>query len=275
MNFGQSLIEYLSTQRLLWPLLRSFASIGARMVAHRKGIEQHEFRISLEKKYSDRFNSIFSKGEVLHGPFRGLKYPQSKSIGSALFSKLFGSYESELHDVLEKICTQNYSEIINIGCGEGYYAVGLAMRIPNSKVFAFDMNSEAIQLTREMANANGVGDRVYTQEKCSSDYLREFAFSGKGLIVSDCEGYEKQLFRSALTNLKNCDLLIETHDFLDIRISSDLVDLFSETHTVNVTLSTDDIQKAKRYKFPEADNLSLSDRFFLFQEGRPTLMEWL
>ena len=32
---------------------------------------------------------------VLHGPFRGMRYPEMRSVGSALFPKILGSYERE------------------------------------------------------------------------------------------------------------------------------------------------------------------------------------
>ena len=75
--------------------------------------------------------------KVLYGPFKGMTYPDSTSIGSVWLPKMLGIYESELHDILEEICSKNYSTIINIGAGEGYYAVGLALRIPTSMIYAF------------------------------------------------------------------------------------------------------------------------------------------
>ena len=41
-------------------------------------------------------------------------------------------------------------------------------------------------------------------------------------------------------NLKKCDLLIETHDFLDLSISGDLLRLFDNTHHIQIIKSIDD-----------------------------------
>src|SRR6516162_7464404 len=42
---------------------------------------------------------------VRHGPFRGMKYTAEKSVGSVLVPKLLGSYERELHPLLERLQT--------------------------------------------------------------------------------------------------------------------------------------------------------------------------
>ena len=97
---------------------------------------------------------------VQHGPFSGMVYPEMTAIGSSLVPKLLGSYEQELHPVLDAICANDYSEIIDIGCAEGYYACGLAMKIPTARVFAFDTNNEAIHLCKQMAEKNNVDERL-------------------------------------------------------------------------------------------------------------------
>ena len=43
---------------------------------------------------------------------------------------------------------------------KGYYAVGLAICIPNAEIHAFDIDSEARDLTLKMATLNGVSERV-------------------------------------------------------------------------------------------------------------------
>jgi hypothetical protein len=60
---------------------------------------------------------------VANGPFKGLRYPSVHTFGSALFPKLLGSYESELHPVLGGMMGNGYTTVVDIGCGEGYCAV--------------------------------------------------------------------------------------------------------------------------------------------------------
>src|SRR4051812_19305855 len=63
---------------------------------------------------------------VLQGPFAGMQYV-TESYGSQLVPKLLGSYENELHDLVEQIVAQRPKIVIDIGAAEGYYAVGLAL----------------------------------------------------------------------------------------------------------------------------------------------------
>jgi len=212
---------------------------------------------------------------VKHGPFKGMRYPAKSAIGSALFPKILGSYERELHPALERVCLNEYSEVINIGCAEGYYAVGLAMRIKGVKVFAYDTNSEAIDLCKKMAQMNNVAERLITGSFCDAKTLQLIPFTRKTLIISDCEGFEKYLFtKTTVLFLTHHDLLIEVHDFIDIEISSMIRKRFQNTHSITAIQSIDDITKAHSYDYEELGGYSLAERRMLLAEYRPQIMEW-
>jgi hypothetical protein len=213
---------------------------------------------------------------VKHGPFKGLKYPVANSFGSVMLPKLLGSYEKELHPIIEEICQTPYINIIDVGCAEGYYAIGFAMRNPKAKIFAFDIEPIAQDFCSHLAQINGVNQRVKIEGFCSSETFKEFSFNGKDLIFCDCEGYEKKLFTEDLVPyLNNCDLLIELHDFLDIDISSYISNLFKETHEQIFIESIDDIKKAKTYDYKEIKDLDLISKKRILAENRPTIMEWV
>lgn len=219
---------------------------------------------------------LFKDKTVLHGPFKGLKYPGFRSRNSSLNSKLIGSYETELHDVFTEIINTNYTQILDIGCAEGYYAVGLALKMPAVNVIAYDIEAEARQLTTDMAKLNQVADRVKVESSCTEQTLKDFTFDQYSLIISDCEGYERSLFTEKnLSNLKHTDVLIETHDWVNINISTDLENLFSKTHDVSVIRSIGDVLKAKHYKYEELANESLETKYRIFEEGRGFTDEWL
>jgi predicted O-methyltransferase YrrM len=61
------------------------------------------------------------------------------SQGSCYIPKLLGVYERELHDVLENLIAWGPDLVIDAGAAEGYYAVGLARRLPQSRIMAFEM----------------------------------------------------------------------------------------------------------------------------------------
>jgi hypothetical protein len=224
---------------------------------------------------SPAIKSLFSDLKVAHGQFKGMRYPQAEAVGSTLFPKLIGSYERELQPILKKICNNNYTEIVDIGCAEGYYAVGLAMQIPSAKVFAYDINMNAKALCEKMAELNNVRQRVVIGDYCDANTLQSIPFSGKGLIISDCEGYEKSLFtEDVLPFLVNHDLLIEIHDLVDIEISSSLRKLFQNTHLITTIHSIDDITKAHTYLYDELDGYDLATRKILLGEDRAAIQEW-
>ena len=128
---------------------------------------------------------------------------------------------------------------------------------------------------REKAILNGVADRVVTGSLCTADTLKSFPFSGKGLILSDCEGFEKELFaEDVVPFLAEQDLLVEVHDFIDIEISSLLGKRFQGTHTVESIQSVDDITKAHSYVYEELEGFDLAIRKVLLGETRPSITEW-
>ncbi|RYY93637.1 MAG: hypothetical protein EOO11_19375 [Chitinophagaceae bacterium] len=219
---------------------------------------------------------IFTGQQVLHGVFEGMKYPFLQSVGSMLYPKLLGSYEREIHPQIERFCQNDYSEIIDVGCAEGYYAVGLALKLPNAKVYAYDTEEVARQLCTDMARINGVADRVEVRGFLTAQELGAFPVTRRGLVICDCEGFELELFNEQnLQHLRHCDLLVETHDFMNIEISTKLLALFSRTHNVSTIKSIDDIEKAKTYDFPETRGLDLATKKKVFRELRPAIMEWL
>lgn len=219
---------------------------------------------------------LFQDKVVLNGPFKGLKYPEFRSKSSSLYSKLIGSYEKELHAVFEEIISTPYEQILDVGCAEGYYAVGLALKMPQATIFAYDIDADARGLTAKMAALNNVSDRVKVESDCNVQTLKTFSFKGKSLIISDSEGYEKQLFtKECLSNLSKTDLLIETHDFMDITISTGLEELFAHSHDLKIIQSIGDVIKAKTYQYPELKGLDIKTRYRIFEEGRNFTDEWL
>ena len=214
---------------------------------------------------------------VAEGPFTGLVYPNLKSHGSSLLPKLLGTYESELHSTFRKWEDIEFNQIVDIGAAEGYYAVGLAKVFPNSRVSAYDTSREARKLCKQMAETNGTLNRTGIYESCTRRTLLDKDFSGGGLIICDCEGYEGDLFdEDVATHLKNCHLIIELHDSPPegIEIRSKLLPIFSVTHAVSLISSYTDSYKAHHYQCDDIGTDPL-ERFVAFAEERPWQMDWL
>lgn len=255
---------------IIWNMVNPIVKGAICLKNARKSYDRSNSRIN--STLQNPFDSL----TVINGPFKGMVYPDFDSSGSALIPKLLGSYESELQASLFQLCKNRYDVIINIGCGEGYYAVGLALLKPNATVFAYDISPKARMSCKKMADLNGVGKRVTVKENFYLKDLQKIDNESEVLIICDCEGHEKNIFlKDNLDAYANCDLIIETHDFLDIEISTYLKKLFNITHSVNSIYSIDDIQKVFTYNYKELENLTLQEKKNYLTEKRPSIMEWI
>ncbi len=169
-----------------------------------------------------------------HGPFKGMKFLPRASDGCYI-PKLLGVYEQELHSAWSMLkSTRTYDVIIDIGAAEGYYAVGLALLFPNTQVYAHDTNTSAHELITQLAQQNGVSDRVHIGELFThADFAK---FEGKRvLLLCDIEGAEKELLNPALAPaLRDIDVVVELHNVFDPTIEEVVCNRFVETHTVDV-----------------------------------------
>lgn len=217
---------------------------------------------------------LFSEITVLSGHFRGMRYPDVESVGSAIYPKLLGTYENELSSVISRILRKPYCAIVDVGCAEGFYAVGLGMHHRSASVYAYDTDERAISLCREMADLNGV--KVHLGGFCDQSTLLELDLGERALIFADCEGYENELFDSDLINrLKRHDFLIETHDFIRRGTTEKLMNLFQNTHSCELIHSISDYQKVLDYDLSLLASYRFAERKSLLAEYRPEIMSWI
>jgi hypothetical protein len=201
---------------------------------------------------------------VQGGPFAGLALPTSGSWGN-LGPLLVGCYEEELHGVVEELIAARPQLIVNVGCAEGYYAIGLARRLPEATVYAFDIDENARQLTYHTARINGVEERVHLKGECTSETLGRIVTS-ETLLVVDCEGCELELLRpDRALSLRTATILVELHDALHPQISSRLLSRFSATHAIELV----SYRRPLRKDYPALKDLCPADRIIAVDEMRP------
>jgi hypothetical protein len=211
---------------------------------------------------------------VSSGPFAGMiLQPDVAWTDGDLAPRILGCYESELHPSITKAISRNPNTIINIGCAEGYYSVGMARALPNARVFAFDTNPNAQAICGRAAATNRVANRVSVEGSCGHDTLRRLlSENGKAFLIVDCEGAELQLLNPTdVPDLRRCDLIIECHDFVDASITKTLQQRFNATHDLeNVPEGSRDPNQ-----FISLRKMSSLDRWLAVNENRPTTMNWL
>ena len=214
-------------------ILRHFPALGETLQFHwrRRHVRRLEQRSGVERitrAFRSQNGSI-----VMAGPFKGLLYPNDLNA-SALVAKLVGAYEGELHGAIQTIRARSFTRIINIGCAEGYYAVGLALLLPKAEVFAFDSDPVEQKRCQQMALANGVSDGVHVGGKCDTALLSQLLVQpGETLIVIDCEGCEYNLLDpTEIPQLRSCALLVELH--LEKAWQEELKQRFATSHDQSI-----------------------------------------
>ena len=220
-NYGDLLVAWLreeinrepppTSNRELTQILRAMAVWRSALIAD-----------ALMKRYGAR---------VLHGPFAGMQYVRAATEG-ALAPRLLGSYECELHSFLERFAAEGFDCVIDVGCAEGYYAVGLARLMPNATVYAYDTEERARDACKDLAARNGVEDRMTIGGTFSPGDFENFA-GRKCLVIVDCEGAEVDVLQpEQAPALAQMTLIVETHDLYRRDALATIMRRFSPTHDI-------------------------------------------
>ena len=209
---------------------------------------------------------------VLGGPFKGMQFLEHSSEGCHI-AKLLGCYEQPLFEHLETAISSSFATVLNIGCAEGYYAVGMARRMPNSKIFAFDTNVLAQQACQKLAVTNNVSDRIRVGGVFEPEQFSNFP-DEQTLILCDIEGAEQELLvPNQADGLKRKFIIVESHECLKPGITETLISRFNETH--NVTLVNDHGSREIPHVPRWFTNLSHLDQLLATWEWRSGPTPWL
>jgi hypothetical protein len=210
--------------------------------------------------------------EVRRGPFRGMRYIENLERTSGdLVAKLAGTYERELHGVLTDWVAARHAHIIDVGCAEGYYAVGFAYAMKGTTVHAFDIDPKAREQCAALSRLNGVSERVQILAACEPSALNDFPARGVALL-SDCEGYERILLDPiAAPRLKGWPILVELHDFMDDSITETICERFRDSHDVQIIEGEGREQEARLTEF---EFMTARQRAAVLGERRPGRMRW-
>jgi hypothetical protein len=175
-----------------------------------------------------------SPRRVLSGPFKGLVYTRH-AADKLLLHRLFGAYECELHGAVERLCSGGHDAVVVAGAGEGYYAVGLARRLPQARVHAYEGYKWARHLLGQMISRNGVAERVRVGGYVSPAELeRVLAPAARPALVCDVEGYEEILVDPAVApSLARATILLELHECMKPGLTEKMRARFSGTHRID------------------------------------------
>lgn len=207
---------------------------------------------------------------VLSGPFAGMVYPVRSAEG-ARTPRLIGSYERSLFPVIDQIIRHPYARVIDIGCAEGYYAVGLARAMRATLVHAHDIDDRAQTACRSLAAANGCLDRVIIGGRFS---VADFAIctQAETVVICDIEGAEEELLDpEQAPGLMAADILVEVHEGVRPGLLDRLIRRFSASHSIQRF-----DRKLDDGGLPAwAETLGDLDRLLLLWEWRASPTPWL
>jgi hypothetical protein len=208
-------------------------------------------------RYVERYGCV-----VRHGPFAGMEFPRATALSRHSIPLLMGTCEMELWPVLEQVARRKYDVAINIGSGEGYYAVGLA-RLLGTRVLAYDPEPREKAYCREAARLSGVGALVDQRNLFLPADIERFR-DRRVLCFCDCEGFEAVLFTpETVPTLGKWDLIIELHGEADAKLRA-----LAWPHQVTA------IDAAPRFEsYPELEGLG--DAKMLLSEFRSGPQSWL
>jgi len=216
-------------------------------------------------------NTLAAAGTAVRaGPFAGMHYGVGQSEGSRT-ARLLGLYEASLHPVIEAVIARAHAQVLDIGCAEGYYAVGLARRMPGTRVHARDTSPDARSRCARLAAANGVAERVVIGGAVTHADLALCA-AAETFLLCDIEGAEEELLAPDLAPaLREADLLVEVHEGPRPGLVDRLTGRFAATHRVTR------IERRFRADLlpPWAATLSDLDCLLLLWEWRATPTPWL
>ena len=200
---------------------------------------------------------------------------QSWGNGEDIGSQLLGTYESELRPYFERLIEGSPDILINVGCAEGFYAVGFARRMPTVQVRAYDIDAKAREICHANASLNGVAERVRIGDFCSPETLvADIANAHFPAILADCEGCEADLLLNPLTKdaVSRALVIVEVHQNANGQSPlGDLISTYAPTHRHSI------VQSGPRnpHAFPFLDRFSDADKWMLVCENRPRTQYWL
>lgn len=170
-------------------------------------------------------------GRIMGGPFAGLRFPDS-GIGGSYYAQIVGTYEAALVPVIERVVARSPAVIVDVGAAYGYYALGLAQRLPDVPVIAYEMDATRAALLARYRSLNGLDSRVDIRGECTVEGLETvLAAATDAFVLMDVEGAEADLLDPAqVPALTRTEILVELHEMFVPGVTAMLQTRFADTH---------------------------------------------
>lgn len=180
-----------------------------------------------------RLLMVETGGQVSTGPFATMKLTEELALSSPQF--VLGSYEAELHKIINQVLLEAPAQVIDIGASYGYYAVGMALKIAATTVIAFEAVERPYwEQLAALARLNGVSEKIVQRGFCTVEAFAATCTPG-AFVICDCEGGEAELLDPLLVPaLHSCTMLVELHEFYRPHVAATLIQRFSPSHYIRI-----------------------------------------
>jgi hypothetical protein len=230
-------------------------------------------RLYLQIYFPQFWWSLQLASKVHSGPFVGMQYVRN-AIGSVVLPKIIGTYENELHAVLQEINFSQYAQVIDVGAAEGYYAVGLLYTGKASSMIAFEAQALGRKRLKRLARLNAVEDKLQVLGTCQRSDLQKLLQPGKRtLLIMDVEGYEQVLLTPPLDDFLVADILVEMHPEVCPGFEQILKQNFENTHVMQRIKRANTKKLPTEIQWPRA--IQLKEKFVLNEFRGPQFWYWL
>lgn len=234
---------------------------------HQRAVRERQGLPELTRRLTDPDGRIV----VRHGPMAGLQLAEGRLAEiDAPVAKVLGTYEQELASVFYA-AQERDSVFVDVGCADGYFAVGMTVRSPKLVTHAYDISRSARDLCRQTAAVNACRHRVTVHGRFDARALR--GLDGQApFLLCDIEGAEAALFDRALVGLlAGAHVLIEVHEFAVPGAGAHLRGVFSGTHDARAFEQAPRRQAA----IPELERWDPEEARRALDESRPRELSWL
>tara|TARA_Y100001968_G_scaffold66625_1_gene57476 strand:- start:240 stop:1073 length:834 start_codon:yes stop_codon:yes gene_type:complete len=246
------------------------SSFQQRELWRRETIRQRQKRVSLEL-----FNIL--NGTVKYGPFKGLRLTQDTWWGQLdLGSQCLGLYEKEILEFIKNIEEGQFTNFIDIGAADGYYAVGILSTGKIQRSICFEKTDEGREAIRTNWKKNGSIGQLVVKGKAnikSIGTLTKYDLE-KSLILIDIEGGEFDLLSNdILYKFRHSKILLEIHNWVTDfeKKYKKLLSSLDKFFFIKI------IERMNRHvdKYAELRDFTDDNRLLLVSERRPCLMRFL
>lgn len=228
-----------------------------------------------------RDQNIFAKAffvnglpHVISGPFSGMCY-ENRTYFGPVTPRWIGSYEKELHPIVDQIKNLSPDCIVDIGAAEGYYSIGLALMFPKVNVFSYETNPLSLWQQSRLRRLNKASN-LTIRRYCSQKQLCKHG-SNRCFILSDIEGCEADLFSAeVVSHLSTSFVLIELHSYgsLDVNsVETLLRKRFEVSHHISYITPTQRTLKDVNISYPTTFDAEMV--VFAMQEFRSQPQRWM